>query len=86
MSGIFTFWRANKKTSASIAKDRLQVLVAHERSANQQPEWMPKMQREILDVIRKYVPIASDDLKMEVRNEGENVSVIEINVDYPIGK
>ncbi|KAA0873976.1 cell division topological specificity factor MinE [Nitrincola tapanii] len=84
MSGIFSFWRSNKKTSASIAKERLQVIVAHERSAASQPEWMPKLQQEILEVIKKYVEIDSSALNIEVRNEGQDISVLEINVDCPI--
>jgi len=82
MEGILSFFRPKKPTSASIAKERLQILVAHERSGAQQPEWMPQLQHEILEVVRKYIKIDHDDLAVDIRNDDENnVSVLEINID-----
>lgn len=82
MEGILSFFRSKKQASASIAKERLQILVAHERASARQPEWMPQLQNEILEVVRRYIHIDGDDLAVDVRNDDENnVSVLEINID-----
>lgn len=84
MAGFFDFFKSSKKDStASVARDRLQVIVAHERNANNQPDWMPKMQQELLEVVKKYVNIGNDELKIEVHNE-DDMSVLEISVDCPL--
>ncbi|MAY07231.1 MAG: cell division topological specificity factor MinE, partial [Pseudomonadales bacterium] len=55
---IFDYFRDRKKsTPASIAKERLQIIVAHERGQRNQPDYLPQLQQEIIDVISKYVPI-----------------------------
>lgn len=83
MAGLFDFFRGNKKenTTASVARDRLQVIVAHERQTAMQPDWMPKLQQELLDVIQKYVEINTEDLKIEMNSE-DDMSVLEISVDW----
>jgi len=56
--GIFSFFRSrNDGTTAKVAKDRLQVLIAHERSSRDGPDFLPMLRQDIMDVIRKYVPI-----------------------------
>jgi len=76
------FRKSRKEQSASLAKERLQVIVAHERSMRSQPDFMPKMQREILDVIRKYVQIEQDQVTVHMDNI-DNCSVLELNVTLP---
>ena len=80
--GILSFFRGKKPTSASVAKERLQILVAHERSSAKHPDWMPQLQNEILQVVRKYIEIEGQDLAIDIRNDDDNnVSVLEINID-----
>lgn len=81
--GIFDLFK-NKSapSSASVAKDRLQIIVAHERGRRQQPDYLPKMQQEIIDVIRKYVNVDSDDVQIQLENI-EDCSVLELNVTLP---
>lgn len=69
-------------STASLAKERLKVIVAHERQQRNQPDYLPAMQNEILAVIRKYIPITSDDVHIHVENEGQ-VSILELNVTLP---
>ena len=76
------FRKSRKDQSASLAKERLQVIVAHERSMRSQPDYLPKMQREILDVIRKYVSIDQDQVSVHMDNI-DNCSVLELNVTLP---
>lgn len=79
---IFDYFKSNKKSTASIAKERLQVIVAHERSKRNQPDYLPALQREILEVIRKYVNIEQDQIEVQLENNGD-CSILELNVTLP---
>ncbi|TGG92745.1 cell division topological specificity factor MinE [Natronospirillum operosum] len=68
--------------TASAAKERLKVIVAHERRQRQQPDYLAAMQRDILQVVRKYIPIDYDDVNIQIEQEGQ-VSVLELNVTLP---
>lgn len=78
--GILSYFRPKKQTSASVAKERLQVLVAYERSQRSQPDYLPQMQQEILAVIAKYVDVSTDDIQI---NLDEDCSILELNVTLP---
>jgi cell division topological specificity factor len=81
--GIFDYFKnENAPTSASVAKDRLQIIVAHERSKRHQPDYLPRMQQEIIDVIRKYVQIGDEDVQIQLENT-DDYSVLELNVTLP---
>ena len=56
---IFDFFRERKpkETPASVAKERLSIIVAHERGQRSQPDYLPALQKELVEVIRKYVNI-----------------------------
>jgi len=73
------YFKSSKKNTASIAKERLQIIVAHERGKRDQPDYLPQMQQEILDVIRKYVPIDQDQVQVQL-DKNDNCSVLELNV------
>jgi len=79
---LMDYFRKEQKSSASMAKERLQILVAHDRAHNNGPDYLPKMQQELLAVIRKYVPISEDDINVSLENQG-NTSVLELNVTLP---
>lgn len=78
------YFRASRKKTASVAKERLQIIVAHERAERNRPSYLPLMQQEILEVIRKYVPISQDDVRISVDRE-EDCEVLELNVVLPDG-
>ncbi len=78
--GILSYFRPKKQTSANVAKERLQVLVAYERSQRTQPDYLPQMQQEILAVIAKYVDVSTDDVQI---NLDEDCSILELNVTLP---
>lgn len=64
---LFDFFRGRQKqTSASVAKERLQIIVAHERGQRSEPDYLPALQKELLEVIRKYVNIGNDDVHIEL--------------------
>ena len=76
------YFKKEQKGSASIAKERLQILVAHDRVSSRGPDYLPKMQQELLAVIRKYIAIADDQVQVNLEQQG-TASVLELNVMLP---
>ena len=78
---IFRFTR--KKNTASIAKERLQIIVAHERN-QRKPNLvnLQELQLKLIDVIAEYLNIQRDDVIVELERD-ENRSVLELNVILP---
>ena len=80
---LFDFLRRTQpRSSAQTAKDRLQIILAHERQDRSQPEYLPLLQKDILDVIRKYVEVANDKVHMQLQRE-ERISTLEIEIELP---
>jgi cell division topological specificity factor len=78
---IFGFLKPRKNT-ASVAKDRLRIIIAQERSASGGPDYLPLLRRELLEVIRKYVNVDADAVKVDVVKDGEH-DVLDISVALP---
>ncbi|PSF10620.1 cell division topological specificity factor MinE [Marinobacter fuscus] len=76
------YFRSKKTSSASVAKERLQIIVAHERGQREQPDYLPQLQQELLEVIRKYVQISDDMIQVDV-DRNDDCSVLELNVTLP---
>lgn len=70
----------NKTTSASLAKERLQIILAHEKNGNKRPAYLQDLQKELLEVISKYVKIDQNDLRINVENQG-NLEVLEVKIE-----
>jgi cell division topological specificity factor len=76
------FFRSRRPTTASVAKERLQIIVAHERVQRGGPDYLPALQRDILEVIRKYVQIDDDQVSVNL-DKADNCAVLELNVTLP---
>jgi cell division topological specificity factor len=78
--GFLDYFRRQNKT-ASIAKDRLQIIVARERNAirGAAADYLPKLQQELLQVIAKYELIDLDQVSVHVDKNGD-CEVLELNV------
>ncbi|MBQ4830694.1 cell division topological specificity factor MinE [Alteromonas sp. CI.11.F.A3] len=74
--------KKEKPSTAAVAKERLQIIVAHERRKRTEPDYLPMMQQEIIQVIRKYVSIADDQVSVQLENS-DDCSVLELNVTLP---
>ncbi|MCK5726830.1 MAG: cell division topological specificity factor MinE [Thiotrichaceae bacterium] len=79
---FFDYFRQNKKNSASQAKERLQILIAHERTSRNAPEYLPQLRHDLMSVIRKYVPIDDESVKVQVE-KGAGFDVLELNITLP---
>lgn len=74
---------ARKQNSASVAKERLQIIINHERNQRDtDPDYLMKLQKEIIDVIAKYVKINKDDIKVQLERHGDS-ALLELNVTMP---
>ncbi len=78
------FRRSQKDQSAETAKQRLQVLMTLERSGTGVPDFLPLLQQELLDVVRKYVEIDQKNLKVDIERH-DGFSMLEVNVELPNG-
>jgi cell division topological specificity factor len=72
-----------KKTTAPVARDRLQVLLAHERSVIGKSDLLATLQEEILLVIAKHITIDRDAVQIKL-DRGASFSTLEIDVEVPL--
>lgn len=75
-------FKGNKRTAAQVAKERLQIIVSHESHRNDNPEFIQKLQAEIIEVISKYIKIDQDKIRVQLERIGDQ-SVLELNVSLP---
>ncbi|MBA8885489.1 cell division topological specificity factor MinE [Dokdonella fugitiva] len=80
--GLFDLFRSRPKNTASVAAERLRIIVMQERAANGRPDYLPMLRRELLEVIRKYVNVDPDAIDIHVTHEGEG-EVLELTVALP---
>jgi cell division topological specificity factor len=74
-----------RRNSAVIAKDRLKIVLAHERASRNAPDFLPALQKDLLGVVRRYVEIRDDMLRINVGKSGDT-SLLEINVEIDSAK
>lgn len=82
---LLDYFRSSRAGSAAIAKERLQILVAHERLDRVPPDYLPDLQRDLLEVVRKYIEIGKDDITVTIEQE-ENRGILELNIVLPGGE
>ncbi len=70
--------------SAPAARERLQILMAHERVGSKGPDFLPKLHKDLLRVCKKYMQISDDKVSVRVEELG-NVSMLEVNIELPGG-
>jgi cell division topological specificity factor len=68
--------------SAKFAKERLQIIISHERNQRDKPDYLAAMQKDLLDVIAKYVAIDKNDVRVELDRQN-GCSILELNVILP---
>ncbi|MFM8333272.1 MAG: cell division topological specificity factor MinE [Candidatus Methylumidiphilus sp.] len=80
--GLLDYFRGSRPSTAAIAKERLQILVAHERSERSKPDYLPMLQKELLEVIRKYVNVEPDAISVTMEQD-DNREILELNIILP---
>ncbi|QHS10194.1 cell division topological specificity factor MinE [Sinimarinibacterium sp. NLF-5-8] len=77
------FFKSDNKSSASVAKERLKVVVAHQREGRfGAPTYLPKLREEILAVVRKYVAVPDDSVDIQLQRDS-GLEVLEMNITLP---
>ncbi|MCX7086287.1 MAG: cell division topological specificity factor MinE [Methylococcales bacterium] len=79
---LLDYFKISKVSSASLAKERLQILVAHERSSKNQPSYLPQLQKELLAVIQKYVNVSQDAISVSFEQDDDQ-ETLELNIVLP---
>jgi cell division topological specificity factor len=71
-----------RPSSAPVARERLQILLAHERGMRGQPDLLGILREEILAVVSRHVTL--DPNNVQVRMErGKHVSTLEVDIELP---
>ena len=79
---LLSYFFGSKQKTASVAKERLSLIIAHERSTNRAPDFLPALQREFIEVISKYVNVGVDDIKVQLEKQ-DNCEILEVNITLP---
>ena len=81
---FFSFLLGEKKKTAPVARERLQIILAHERSGRNaaEPDYLPDLQRDLIAVISKYIHINPNDIKVHLDRE-DNLDVLEVKIELP---
>lgn len=81
--GFLSFFLGEKKRTASVAKERLQLILAHERNGRgRSPHYLADLQRELMAVIAKYVSVDPGDIKVQMERQGD-LEVLEVKIELP---
>ena len=81
---ILSFLLGEKKKSANVAKERLQIILAHERSGRNaaEPDYLPELQRDLIAVLSKYVKINAEDIRVNLERQ-DKLEVLEVKIELP---
>ena len=73
----------NKPKTAQVAKERLQLIIAHERDGGgSSANFLPDLQRELIAVISKYVKVNPDDIRVSLEKQ-DRYEVLEVKIELP---
>jgi cell division topological specificity factor len=79
---LLSIFFGNKQKTASVAKERLSLIIAHERTSSRSPDFLPALQRELIEVISKYVNVGPSDIKVQLERQ-DNCEILEVNITLP---
>ncbi|MGY0503871.1 cell division topological specificity factor MinE [Luteimonas sp. e5] len=79
--GIFDFLKP-RSDSASTARSRLTLIIAEQRSKFGAPDYLPRLREELIAVIRKYVNVDEEAIKVS-RDKHGDYDVLDISVELP---
>lgn len=77
---VFNFFR--RGGSAPVARERLQILLAHERKASSQSDLLSVLREEILAVVGKHISLDPDKVRISMER-GDPVSTLEVDIEIP---
>ena len=83
--GILDFLKRKPEPTAVVAKERLRIIVAQERSTRGAPDYLPLLRNELLEVIKKYVNVDLEAISINVERDSGH-EILELSVALPDGK
>jgi cell division topological specificity factor len=82
---LFEFLFPKGTSSAAVARERLQLVLAHERLGRGSVDFLPALQRDLLAAVRNYVEAGEDTVEVKLGRNG-TVSILEISIELPSRK
>ena len=79
---LLSFLFKDKPKTAVAAKERLQIIIARERSARGGYDFLPALHNELIEVISRYTKVNPNDIKISLDRQG-NLEVLDVNVILP---
>ena len=81
---FLSFFLGEKKKTATVAKERLQMILMHERSGRNaaEPDYLQDLQRDLVAVISNYININPDDIKVNLERQ-YNLEILEVKIELP---
>lgn len=73
---------SSERKSARIARERLQIVLSHQRADGGDDDFLPKLRNELLTVISKYVKIDAEQINVQLQRT-DSCSVLELNITLP---
>lgn len=80
--GILDFLKRKPEPTATVAKERLRIIVAQERSTRGAPDYLPLLRNELLEVIKKYVHVDLEAININVERDSGH-EILELSVALP---
>jgi cell division topological specificity factor len=77
---VLSFFKPKK--SAPVARERLQIMLAHERAMRGRPDLLNVLREEILAVVAKHVEVESEKVQVKM-NRSDALSTLEIDIEIP---
>ena len=79
---LLDYFRSSKSPTASIAKERLQILVAHKKSSRSQRDYLPQLKKELLYIVQKYFDVTEEAILVNFEQDEER-ETLELNIILP---
>ena len=74
--------RDSQPGTAPVARERLQVLLAHERASPRQPNLLGALKEEIIDAISRHISVKPEAVKVKIERRAA-ISILRIAVNIP---
>ncbi|CKK52989.1 cell division topological specificity factor MinE [Neisseria meningitidis] len=80
---LIEFLFGRKQKTATVARDRLQIIIAQERAQEgQDPDYLPTLRKELMEVLSKYVNVSLDNIRISQEKQ-DGMDVLELNITLP---
>ncbi|HEZ3369390.1 TPA: cell division topological specificity factor MinE [Neisseria meningitidis] len=80
---LIEFLFGRKQKTATVARDRLQIIIAQERAQEDQaPDYLPTLRKELMEVLSKYVNVSLDNIRISQEKQ-DGMDVLELNITLP---